>query len=164
MATLHQSQMFAGSDTCMEKIIESALAMKLLPKLVAGILALALCAAPLKAVASCISSAHCADCSMHCAHCCTSMAKAAKMSAATRATDTGPAMPMPPTQAPCTVSSNEPVPPAVPQEAHRWITPTALLVTAYTPAQSARSSVNDHVSPDRWTKGRAQPVLCTFLI
>ena len=53
--------------------------MKHLAKLVAGMLALALCAAPLQAVASCFSSTHCADCLMHCAHCCASMAKAAKM-------------------------------------------------------------------------------------
>jgi hypothetical protein len=123
-----------------------------------------LCAAPLQAVAFCFSSTHCADCLMHCAHCCASMAKAAKMREATRATDAGPAMPTQPSQAPCCkVSSSEPVPLAVPQEAHRWITPV-LLVTAYIPAESASSSVKNHVLPDRWTNGRAQPVLCTFLI
>jgi hypothetical protein len=135
--------------------------MNYLAKLVACILAVALCAAPLQAVASCLSGTHCA---MHCAHCCADMAKAVKMTHATRAADMGPAMPTQPSQAPCCkVSSSEPVPPAVPQETHRWITPV-LPVTAYTPAESARSSVNDHVSPNRWTKGRAQPVLCTFLI
>src|ERR1019366_2234121 len=113
--------------------------MKHLAKLVAGMLALALCAAPLQAVASCFSSTHCADCFIHCAHCCASMAKAAKMREVTRATDTGPAMPTQPSQDPCCkASSSEPVPPAVPQEAHRWITPTVLLVTSYTPAESAR--------------------------
>jgi hypothetical protein len=158
------SKLLSSDDSCLGKTIELSKLMKPLTKLVAGIVAVALFAAPLQAVASCFSSTHCADCSMHCAHCCASMAKVAKMREATRATDTGPAMPTQPSQAPCCkVSSSEPVPPAVPQETHRWITPV-LPVTAYTPAESARSSVNDHVSPNRWTKGRAQPVLCTFLI
>ena len=47
--------------------------MKYLAKLVAGILVLALCAAPLQAVASCLGGTRCA---MNCAHCCADMAKA----------------------------------------------------------------------------------------
>jgi hypothetical protein len=136
--------------------------MKYLAKLVAGILMLALCAAPLYAVASCFGGT---DCATHCEDCCAGMAKSAKLSGATQAADMVQAMPAQPSQAPCcNVSSGELISPAVPKEIQGSMPSTVSPVASYTPAHLARLSRSSHVLLDRWTGGRAQPVLCTFLI
>jgi hypothetical protein len=136
--------------------------MRYLAKVVAGILAVALWAMPLQAAVSCLSNTHA---SMPCADCCASKAKAAKTAEATRATNMELAISTQPAQGPCCkVSSGESLSPAIPQKFHRSITRTVLPVYAYTPAQSTMPSANIQMFPDRWTNGRAQPILCTFLI
>ena len=138
--------------------------MKYLAKFVAGMLAIAMCAMPLQAAASCLASAHHA---MHCSHCCTGMAEEDKTTQAMQAMDMGLARSAEPSQVPCcAVSTGESVPPAMLQRVCRPISLTVLVVdaAAYTPAHLVTPSTNIQVLPNRWTNGRAQSILCTFLI
>jgi len=64
----------------------------------------------------------------------------------------------------CKSSSGEAVFLAVLPEFHASIMPTVLPVNVHRPVQSAKSLANIRKFPDRLTNGRAQPVLCTFLI
>lgn len=136
--------------------------MKYLAKFVAGILMLAWCAGPLRALASCVSGA---DCAMHCGDCCAGMAKAIKVAKATGPSDVKVAMPAQTSQAPCcSALSGEPIAPAVRQGVQRSMVPTVSLVAFHAPAPRAGLPRSSHVPLDRRTGGRAQSVLCSFLI